>query len=181
MTSTQPLPAPTTPGLGTTHVLLVGGPDDWHGHLHTADTAEPRQDQGTYLITNGVPNTHPDPGARAVYEPDTAAHEHVWFFRGFVPAAPDAAENRRPAETVPAAVALGEHDLPAVLVTDGGEYTIARVLAHWQGATDDQPAIWHVSTTGPEGRLDWELAGYPAHRWSAGTLAPVWHRGVTTP
>lgn len=183
MTTTQPLPAPTTPGLGTTHALLIGGPDDWHGHLHAADLTTPREDQGTYLITNGVPTTHPDPGARAVYEPDDHpdAPAYRWYFRGFFPIAPDAHENRNPTTTEPAAVALGEHDLPAIVVTDTGEYTVDRILAHWQADTTTDPAVWHVTTTGPEGRLDWQLEEHPAHRWTAGTLPPVWHRATTTP
>ncbi|MFD3688736.1 hypothetical protein ACFWTE_28405, partial [Nocardiopsis sp. NPDC058631] len=62
----------TTPS-ETVPVRLVGGPADWHGQtltIHTREELEgPRDALGTYLISSGVPADHPDPGARAVYEP----------------------------------------------------------------------------------------------------------------
>src|SRR5699024_2536725 len=164
----------TTPS-ATVPVRLVGGPADWHEAtltVHTAaELADPRESLGTYLISNHVPEGHPDPGARAVFEPDAEpATADVWFFRGWFPYGPDDPEHRRADHHEPVDVDVDGH-LPAGWTTDdGGRHRVDRILAHWQasGAAQLAPDVWHVRADG----ADWELLSHPG-RWQAGPLPEV--------
>lgn len=168
-TSTSPLIAP---------VHLVGGPDDWHGRtldIYTpADLAAPRDTLGTYLISDGVPRSHPDPGARAVYSPNDALPAALWFFRGWFPSSPSDPEHRQADELAPvSSVALDAWSLPTGWEHQGVRHTVARVLAHWQ-AEDNLAALWHVRAAeeGSPGR-DWALRQEQDGQWSAGPLPAI--------
>lgn len=160
----------------TTAVRLVGGPDDWHeqhlDHLTEADLQAPRESLGGYLISSGVPAGHPDPGARAVYEPDAEpASVTVWFFRGWVPVGPTDLELRRPDHHQAATVTLDEDQLPAAWSTDdGGRHRVDRVLAHWEANGEDDLGFdaWHVRSE----EADWELRCHAPDMWEAGLLSP---------
>lgn len=167
MSETQP-PSPTT-----THVRLIGGPDDWHRvtltHLSSAELAAPRETLGSYLVSTCVPPGHPDPGARAVYEPDVhPALANIWFFRGWVPAGPADAESRTTDHHQAVDVTLDTDYIPTGWVTDdGGRHRVDRILAHWQASGEDDlaPDVWHVCS----GDQDWVLLAHPGH-WEAGQL-----------
>lgn len=167
----------TTPSPTTATVRLVGGPDDWHGqaltHLSPEELAAPRENLGSYLISTCVPPGHPDPGARAVYEPDREpARSDVWFFRGWVPWAGWDAETRQAEHHQAVDVTLDTGDIPTGWVTDEGErHQVDRVLAHWQATGEDQlaPDVWHVRSNG----VDWELRHDVADMWEAGQLPDI--------
>ncbi|MET9713345.1 hypothetical protein [Nocardiopsis alba] len=168
--TTSPVPNETVP------VRLIGGPDDWHGQdltIHTAaELAGPREALGTYLISNHVPAGHPDPGARAVFEPDSEpAPATTWFFRGWFPYGPHDLENRTADQIVPVDVESDEEGLPTGWVTDEGErHRVDRILAHWQANLEDDLGfgVWHVRSGG----ADYELRAHPGH-WEAGRLPEV--------
>ena len=114
-----------TPSPTTATVRLVGGPDDWRGatlnHLSAEELAAPRESLGAYLVSTCVPKSHPDPGARAVYEPNLRpAPAHVWFFRGWVPAGPADAELRIADHHQAVDVTLDDDQLPTAWATDDG-------------------------------------------------------------
>jgi hypothetical protein len=148
-------------------VRLVGGPDDWHGQTITgvytaADLAGPRETLGTHLITSGVPDGHPDPGARAVYTPDPdPADVERWYFRGWHPAVPA----RRAASRAPAEVELDAHGEPVAWSVAGQRVALVRVEVHW-AALDGEPAEWLVR--GDDDRV-WDLVGTD-DGWTAGTI-----------
>lgn len=164
----------TTPS-ATVPVRLIGGPDDWHGQdltIHTAaELAGPREALGTYLSSNHVPEGHPDPGARAVYEPDAEpAPATLWFFRGWFPYGPHDLENRTADQHAPADIETDD-GLPTGWVTDEGErHRVERILAHWEGASENDLAadVWHVRSGG----ADYELRAHPGH-WEAGRLPEI--------
>lgn len=163
-----------TPSPTTATVRLVGGPDDWRGatlaHLSPEELNAPRENLGSYLVSTCVPPGHPDPGARAVYEPDREpAPADVWFFRGWVPWAGWDAETRRATEHQAVDVDLDTDRIPIGWVTDEGErHRVDRVLVHWQATGEDQlaPDVWHVRSNG----VDWELRHDVADMWEAGRL-----------
>lgn len=171
----------------TTDVLLLGGPDDWHektlsGLYSAADLAGPREDLGTYLISNGVPQGHSDPGARAVYTPslDPGMPPHVWFFRGWMPASSAGPEHQRPtAHEDHVAVMYGQWGVP-VTWEGPGPHEATRLLAHWE-AEEGRPAIWRVRGTGPDGEQGvWEIHEH-GDRTTAGRVPdPVEDRDRST-
>lgn len=163
----------------TVPVRLLGGPADWHRRVLTdlytdADLSGPRERLGTYLISSGVPADHPDPGARAVYEPDAEpAPSDLWFFRGWFPAGPTDPEHRTPDHEVDLVVTVDGEGLPTALTPAGGEAVpVDRVLAHWEGTGEDDlgpEGVWHVAT--PAG--DWCLSRHLGDRWTGGALPAV--------
>lgn len=164
----------TTPST-TTAVRLVGGPDDWHGqvltHVSAAELAGPRDALGGYLISSHVPDGHPNPGARAVYEPDREpAPSTIWFFRGWVPWSPADPESRRADRHQAVDVTLDTDDIPAGWATDdGSRQRVDRVLAHWQATGEDDLGfdVWHVRSE----EADWELRHHAPDMWEAGRLS----------
>jgi hypothetical protein len=160
----------------TATVRLVGGPDDWRGktldHLTAADLDSPRESLGSYLISNCVPDGHPDPGARAVYEPNAEpAPVGVWFFRGWFPVGSADAELRTADQHEPVDVETDDDGLPTGWVTDEGERSrVQRILAHWEGPSENDLAVdvWHVRSDG----ADYELLSHPGH-WEAGRLPEI--------
>jgi len=173
----------TTPS-AVVPVRLIGGPEDWHGatlSTHTAqELAGPREDLGTYLISSHVPHDHPDPGARAVYEPDAEpGRADLWFFRGWVPLEPADAESRSPEREVDLEVHVDDDGLPVAIVArevPDDVIRVVRVLAHWQASGQDQLApegVWHVATR--DG--DWYLASHLGDRWTGGPLPALQERG----
>ena len=163
-----------TPSPTTATVRLVGGPDDWRGatlnHLSAEELAAPRESLGAYLVSTCVPKSHPDPGARAVYEPNLRpAPAHVWFFRGWVPAGPADAELRIADHHQAVDVTLDDDQLPTAWATDdGGRHRVDRLLAHWEANGEDDLGfdVWHVR----EGSTDWELRHHAPEMWEAGLL-----------
>ena len=163
-----------TPSPTTATVRLVGGPDDWRGatlsHLSAEELAGPREGLGAYLLSTCVSHGHPDPGARAVYEPDMGeAPADVWFFRGWVPIGPEDAELRTADHHQAVDVTLDGDGLPVEWTEDTGtRHRVDQVLAHWQSTGEDQlaPDVWHVRSNG----MDWELRHYIADMWEAGPL-----------
>lgn len=173
-------PSPASPEASVQHVpvLLVGGPPDWDGKtlsgVYTqADLTGPRESLGTYLISSGVPDDHPDPGARAVYEPaPEPGAANVWFFRGWFPVGPHDPELRTPARETDVDVVLARYGLPAAFTpvgTPGETLSVQRVLAHWSATGEDDlaPDVWHVAT--PAG-ADWCLSDHGGGRWTGGEL-----------
>lgn len=167
--SKTPTPSPTT-----ATVRLVGGPDDWRGqaltHLSPEELDAPREALGVYLVSTCVPPGHPDPGARAVYEPDTApAPADVWFFRGWVPVGPADAELRTTDHHQAVDVTVDGDGLPIEWTDDRGtRHRVDQGLAHWQSTGEDQlaPDVWQVRSSGQ----DWELRHCAADMWEAGPL-----------
>ncbi|MER6625968.1 hypothetical protein [Streptomyces sp. NPDC000931] len=163
----------TTPST-TTHVRLIGGPADWReqllDHVTDEELAGPREELGGYLISSHVPPGHPDPGARAVYEPDSEpARADVWFFRGWMPTGPDDLELRRADHHQAVTVLLDDGCLPVEWATDdGGLHRVERFLAHWQASGEDDLGadVWHVHSAGH----DWELRHHGPDMWEAGRL-----------
>ncbi|MGI5122809.1 hypothetical protein ACQEU5_25160 [Marinactinospora thermotolerans] len=167
----------TPPATELLPVRFVGGPDDWHDCTLDMCTAEqlagPREDIGAYLISDCVPADHPDPGARAVYEPDDApARADVWYFRGWMPSAPTAAELRRAPVHEPLAVdGLDQDGAPTGWTAPAGvAHSVERVLAHWQGE-DGGPDVWHARVLSAGGVGDWELHRHGDGRWTGGPMA----------
>ena len=166
-----------TPSPTTATVRLVGGPDDWRGatlnHLSAEELARPRESLGAYLVSTCVPQSHPDPGARAVYEPDTEpAPAGIWFFRGWVPAGPEDAESRTADHHQAVDVTLDSDGLPIEWIEGTGtRHRVDQGLAHWEASGEDQlaPDVWHVRSGGQ----DWELRRDVADMWEAGLLPVV--------
>ena len=129
-----------------------------------------------YLVSTCVPPGHPDPGARAVYEPDREpAPADVWFFRGWVPAGPADAESRTADHHQPVDVSLDGDGLPIEWVEDNGaRHRVDQGLAHWEATGEDQlaPDVWHVRSNG----VDWELRHDVADVWEAGLLPVIEER-----
>src|SRR5699024_5783092 len=130
-------------------VRLVGGPADWHEQtldIYTAeDLAAPREERGTYLISEAVPAGHPDPAARADYAPRYGDEPGTLrVCRGWRPSAPGdpeagSAEHHRPVE-----MTVDGDGLPARWVDGtGANHTVDRVLVHWQstGEAFDSPDV----------------------------------------
>ena len=165
-----------TPSPTTATVRLVGGPDDWRGatltHLSAEELAGPREGLGAYLVSTCVPPGHPDPGARAVYEPNMEpAPADVWFFRGWVPVGPEDTESRTADHHQAVDVTLDSDGLPIEWVEDSGtRHCVDQGLAHWQSTGEDQLGfdVWHVRSH--DG--DWELRAHPG-RWEAGRLPVI--------
>lgn len=163
----------TVPSPSMTTVRLVGGPDDWREqtltHLTETDLAGPRDSLGAYLVSSLVPADHPDPGARAVYEPDVEpGSPRVWFFRGWSPFSPTGAELRTADHRQGVDVILDGDQIPTEWVTDAGDrYRVDRILGHWEatGENDLAPDWWHIRSAS----RDWELLAHPGH-WEAGLL-----------
>ena len=161
------------PSPATAIVRLVGGPDDWREttltHLSPEELAGDRETLGAYLVSSCVPLGHPDPGARAVYEPNADPYPpSVWFFRGWVPWWHGDPEERRADHHEQADVEVGGL-LPTEWVTENGiRHRVDRILAHWQASGDDQlaPDVWHVRS----GDQDWELYHHGVDMWEAGRL-----------
>ncbi|PWV44591.1 hypothetical protein [Nocardiopsis sp. L17-MgMaSL7] len=161
----------TTPS--TTHVRLIGGPEDWReqllDHLTEADLQAPRESLGGYLISSHVPADHPDPGARAVYEPDSEPmRADLWFFRGWVPLGPYDPELRRADRHQGVTVVLDHDGLVVEWTSDDGVHRVDRVLAHWEASGEDDLGadVWHVRSAG----VDWELRHHAPDMWDAGQL-----------
>ena len=135
-----PPPSPTT-----AIVRLVGGPDDWREttltHLSPEELAGDRETLGAYLVSSCVPPGHPDPGARAVYEPNADPYPpSVWFFRGWGPGGtetPKRADHHEQAD-----VEVGVSQPSGSPKTASA--TVRSDLAHWQASGDDQlaPDVW---------------------------------------
>ncbi|MFJ6022955.1 hypothetical protein ACIQFP_26725 [Nocardiopsis alba] len=165
----------TTPS-PTVIVRLIGGPDDWRDRTLTHVTADeltgPRESLGSYLISSCVPHGHPDPGARAVYEPNADPWPiTTWFFRGWFPYGPHDLESRFSGRGVPVDVETDD-GLPTGWVTDEGErHNVERILAHWQANPENDLAadVWHVAS---DDGSDYELLSHPGH-WEAGQLPAV--------
>ena len=159
----------------TVSVRLVGGPDDWHGKtldIYTREElAAPRESLGACLISNGVPAGHPDPGARAVYEPNGEPFPaQVWFFRGWMPFGPDDPEGRLPERLVDVEVTTTAEGLPVWWAdANGAQHPVVRILAHWQATGEDPlaPDVWHVATAGG---ADIALHRHIGDMWQAGAL-----------
>lgn len=171
----------TTPSTTTTAaVRLVGGPDDWHGqvltHVSAAELAGPREALGGYLVSDCVPADHPDPGARAVYEPDPEpASATIWCFRGWVPSWSGDSELRRADHHQAVDVTLDGDQLPIAWATgDGGRRRVDRILAHWPATGEDDLGfdVWQVRS----GDGDWELRHHLGDRWEAGLLPAIEHQ-----
>lgn len=165
----------TTPSV-TTAVRLVGGPDDWHGqtldHLTETDLRAPREDLGGYLLSDHIPADHPDPGARAVYEPNAEPWPaDIWFFRGWVPSWVGDPELRRTDHHQAVDVTLDSEGLPTGWTLDDGGRRVDRVLAHWQATGEDDLGfdVWHVRSAG----VDWELRRHAPDMWEAGRLPAI--------
>ena len=159
----------------TVTVRLVGGPDDWHtrtlDHVTVGELDGSREALGAYLISSHVPPGHPDPGARAVYEPNTDPWPaNLWFFRGWIPWAGWDTESRRATEHTRAEVVLDADGLPARWEGPGGvSHRVERILVHWQSVEDPlEPDVWHVRAGG----RDWELREHIA-RWDVGPLPDI--------
>ena len=169
----------TPSGSEPVSVRLVGGPADWHEQtldIYTAeDLAAPREELGTYLISEAVPAGHPDPAARADYSPNYGDWPvTLWFFRGWIPYSPwdpeaGSAEHHHPVE-----MTVDGDGLPARWVDHTGQatHTVDRVLVHWQstGEAIDSPDVWQVEATSPHGSGVWELRWYVGGSWEAGPL-----------
>lgn len=163
-------PSPVVP------VRLIGGPEDWHGttlDIYTEqELAAPRESLGAYLISDHVPLGHPDPGARAVFEPNARpAPADLWFFRGWVPVGPTDAEHRSPEREADLDVHVDDDGLPVAVVdraVPSDVIRVVRVLAHWQASGEDHlaPDVWHVLTR--DG--DWGLFRHLGDRWTGGRL-----------
>jgi len=168
----------SSPASATVSVRLIGGPADWHGqtlNIHTAeDLAAPRETLGAYLISSGVPASHPDPGARAVYEPDDEPGlADVWFFRGWVPVGPDDPEQLRADHVEDVEMVLDDDGLPVSWIgLVGGAVAVDRVHAHWQATGEGHlaPDVWQVQATGEAGPRMWELRDHLGDRWEAGPI-----------
>ncbi|MBB5495803.1 hypothetical protein [Nocardiopsis metallicus] len=157
-------------------VRLIGGPDDWHGqtlsHMTATELEAPREALGSYLVSNCVPATHPDPGARAVYEPNAEPWPcTLWFFRGWVPFGPGDPEGRIATHLFDVDVVTDHEGIPlSWSEQESGEAgTVTRVLAHWEATGEDDLGadVWHVATgAGP----DVVLRRYVGDLWEAGPL-----------
>lgn len=158
-------------------VRLVGGPDDWHERTldHViSPLAGPRDALGAYLISAHVPPGHPDPAARAIYEPDVdpSMPADVWWFRGWFPTAPEVEVTGR---TAVDGVVTDKLGVPVYWHRDGDAEAIfeaSRLLTHWE-AEQDRPAVWRVRALAPDGSTgEWELCE-AAGEWTAGPLPHV--------
>jgi len=166
-----------TPSPTTATVRLVGGPADWREttltHLSPEELAGDRETLGAYLISSCVPLGHPDPGARAVYEPNREpAPADVWFFRGWVPWSTADPESRRADHAQAVDVTLDEDQLPTAWATgDGRRHRVDRILAHWPASGEDDLGfdVWHVHS----GDGDWELRCHAPDMWEAGLLPDI--------
>lgn len=158
-------------------IRLIGGPEDWHGqvlddHYAGADLAGPREELGAVLASVCVPSDHPDPDARALYEPDDEpAIPSRWFFRGWVPDWPGSAERRRPADLRELAVEVDDDGLPIALTDPArpeDRVRVIRVLAHWDriAGTGDALDIWHVLTRDGDRHLEHRIG----QGWTGGPL-----------
>lgn len=166
----------TTPSQTPT-VRLIGGPDDWDGeimtHVSAAELAGPRAALGGYLVSNRVPHGHPDPGARAAYEPSNEPiPAHLWLFQGWVPYWPEAPEERRGQGHALVDVECDADHLPVSWVDEaGGRHRIDRVLVHLPATGEDDlaPNMWHVRSS----EQDWELLHEAPDRWRAAPLPAI--------
>lgn len=137
-----------------------------------ADLTRPREDVGTALLSEHVPEGHPDPGARALYEPDAEpAIPSVWYFRGWVPDWPGSAERRRPTAVHALAVDVDDDGLPTAFTAPArpsDRVRVVRVLAHWDHITDDGDAVdvWHVVTRDGDHHLEHHFVD----GWAGGVL-----------
>src|SRR5690625_3998679 len=118
----------TPSGSEPVSVRLVGGPADWHEQtldIYTAeDLSAPREELGTYLISNAVPAGHPDPAARADYSPnDEPWPSTIWFFRGWIPYSPVDPEARHADHHQEVELAVDSDGLPARWTHHGEEHT----------------------------------------------------------
>ena len=158
-------------------VRLIGGPPDWNGqiltHVSAAELAGPREALGGYLVSSHVPPGHPDPGARAVYEPSIdPVPAYLWFFGGWVPYWSGDPEERRGKEHELIGVESDADYLPVAWVGEsGGRHRVDQVLAHWPatGENDLAPDAWHVRSAGQ----DWELLHYYPDHWKAAPLPAI--------
>ncbi|WP_017590794.1 hypothetical protein [Nocardiopsis ganjiahuensis] len=158
-------------------VRLIGGPPDWDGqvltHVTEAELAGPRAALGGYLVSSCVPAGHPDPGARAAYEPgNEPLSPGLWFFQGWVPYWSQASDERRGEHHELVGVESDADYLPVAWVDDdGARHQIDRILVHRPATGEDDlaPDAWHVRS----GERDWELLyEFPDH-WRAAPLPAI--------